>query len=214
MLPTPDSVTVPHIEGENGGDPGCFQGQVGLALMNVGSRASYFALAIIFLWIGAMKFTDYEAFGIAGFVEQPDHRLVARVARRSRYRPHARGLQNHRGPPSGRARNLPDLVSGRIADERPYLLDYSHLPRDNPQRRRTPRGRFPRDIGNARSVPAQGYRFACDLHLSPRRIVGGARRNSNGLGVGCEIDTLLKIGSVSGSLLKSRASAIERNALR
>jgi uncharacterized membrane protein YkgB len=43
-------------------------GQVGLALMNVGSRASYFALAIIFLWIGAMKFTDYEAFGIAGFV--------------------------------------------------------------------------------------------------------------------------------------------------
>lgn len=43
-------------------------GQAGLALMKLGSRASYFALAIIFLWIGAMKFTDYEASGIAGFV--------------------------------------------------------------------------------------------------------------------------------------------------
>ena len=43
-------------------------GQAGITLMNIGSRASYFALAIVFLWIGAMKFTDYEASGIAGFV--------------------------------------------------------------------------------------------------------------------------------------------------
>jgi reactive chlorine resistance protein C len=43
-------------------------GQAGLTLMNIGSRGSYFALAIIFLWIGVMKFTDYEASGIAGFV--------------------------------------------------------------------------------------------------------------------------------------------------
>ena len=36
--------------------------------MRIGSRALYFSLAVIFLWIGAMKFTDYEASGIAGFV--------------------------------------------------------------------------------------------------------------------------------------------------
>ncbi len=28
----------------------------------------YFSLAIVFIWIGAMKFTDYEAAGIAGLV--------------------------------------------------------------------------------------------------------------------------------------------------
>ncbi len=37
-------------------------------LTRVSSIALYFALAIVFLWFGAMKFTDYEAGGIAGFV--------------------------------------------------------------------------------------------------------------------------------------------------
>ncbi len=42
--------------------------RTGLKLMTIGSRALYFALAVVFFWIGAMKFTDYEASGIAGFV--------------------------------------------------------------------------------------------------------------------------------------------------
>lgn len=42
--------------------------KTGLALISVGWRALYVALAVIFLWVGAMKFTDYEASGIAGFV--------------------------------------------------------------------------------------------------------------------------------------------------
>lgn len=40
----------------------------GIAVTRFGSNALYFSLAIIFLWIGAMKFTDYEAAGIAGLV--------------------------------------------------------------------------------------------------------------------------------------------------
>ena len=40
----------------------------GFRLMRFGSGTLYFALAVIFIWVGAMKFTDYEAAGIAGFV--------------------------------------------------------------------------------------------------------------------------------------------------
>ncbi len=43
-------------------------GKTGVTVMSIGARALYIALAIIFLWVGAMKFTDYEASGIAGFV--------------------------------------------------------------------------------------------------------------------------------------------------
>ena len=37
-------------------------------LTRVSAMALYCALALVFLWIGAMKFTDYEAAGIAGLV--------------------------------------------------------------------------------------------------------------------------------------------------
>ncbi|MCB1885355.1 MAG: DUF417 family protein [Geminicoccaceae bacterium] len=40
----------------------------GVALARFGSIALYGSLALVFLWFGAMKFTDYEAAGIAGFV--------------------------------------------------------------------------------------------------------------------------------------------------
>ncbi len=43
-------------------------GQSGAAIRDAGIAATYAALAIIFLWIGAMKFTAYEAQGIAPFV--------------------------------------------------------------------------------------------------------------------------------------------------
>lgn len=43
-------------------------GRTGLTLMSIGSSMLYVALAVVFLWIGAMKFTNYEASGIAGFV--------------------------------------------------------------------------------------------------------------------------------------------------
>ncbi len=37
-------------------------------LTRASGMALYYALAIVFFWFGAMKFTDYEAAGIAGFV--------------------------------------------------------------------------------------------------------------------------------------------------
>ncbi len=41
---------------------------LGPRLARFGSLFLYVAMAIIFLWIGGMKFTDYEADGISGFV--------------------------------------------------------------------------------------------------------------------------------------------------
>ncbi len=41
---------------------------LGPQLARFGSLFLYVAMAIIFLWIGGMKFTDYEADGISGFV--------------------------------------------------------------------------------------------------------------------------------------------------
>lgn len=41
---------------------------LGGALIRVGSLGLYISLGIVFLWIGAMKFTDYEASGIAGLI--------------------------------------------------------------------------------------------------------------------------------------------------
>ncbi len=37
-------------------------------LERIGGWAITFALAIIFLWFGLLKFTDYEASGVAGFI--------------------------------------------------------------------------------------------------------------------------------------------------
>lgn len=44
------------------------QADAGTTVGRIGIVASYLALAIIFLWVGAMKFTAYEALGIAPFV--------------------------------------------------------------------------------------------------------------------------------------------------
>ncbi|MBA3517876.1 MAG: DUF417 family protein [Rhizobiales bacterium] len=41
---------------------------LGSRLARFGSLFLYPAMAIIFLWIGSMKFTDYEASGVSGFV--------------------------------------------------------------------------------------------------------------------------------------------------
>ena len=49
------------------------------------------AMVIIFLWFGGMKFTAYEAAGIAPFIEHsPIMRLVARPIRSSRGKLHYR----------------------------------------------------------------------------------------------------------------------------
>lgn len=65
-------------------------GGIGVRLMRIGAIALYYSLAIVFIWIGLMKFTDYEAAGIAGFViNSPDRRLVARAARHRRHVLHA-----------------------------------------------------------------------------------------------------------------------------
>lgn len=42
--------------------------RLGTRLARFGSLLLYPAMAVIFLWIGGMKFTDYEASGISGFV--------------------------------------------------------------------------------------------------------------------------------------------------
>lgn len=41
---------------------------IGRSLIRFGSLGLYLSLAVIFIWIGCMKFTDYEAAGIAGLV--------------------------------------------------------------------------------------------------------------------------------------------------
>ena len=41
---------------------------LGSRLARFGSLFLYVAMAVIFLWFGCMKFTDYEAGGISGFV--------------------------------------------------------------------------------------------------------------------------------------------------
>lgn len=41
---------------------------LGSRLKRFGSLFLFAAMAVIFLWIGGMKFTDYEAAGISGFV--------------------------------------------------------------------------------------------------------------------------------------------------
>lgn len=42
--------------------------RLGIRLARFGSLFLYPAMAVVFLWIGSMKFTDYEASGISGFV--------------------------------------------------------------------------------------------------------------------------------------------------
>ncbi|MCH9806348.1 MAG: YkgB family protein [Alphaproteobacteria bacterium] len=45
-----------------------YYGKADNALANVGGKIALFGLALVFLWIGAMKFTAYEANAIKGLV--------------------------------------------------------------------------------------------------------------------------------------------------
>lgn len=59
------SLEMSRLERDGTGDT---QTRGGVALRNIAVDALYLSLALIFIWIGGMKFTAYEAQGIAPFV--------------------------------------------------------------------------------------------------------------------------------------------------
>lgn len=145
-------------------------GRLNIAENADGSLASVtllrWALVIIFLWFGGMKFTAYEANGIAPFIANGPFmswlHAVFGIQRCELCHRHCRTF-DRRGADHRRLQRFFFCVGG--GDVHGDLCHHPDLLREHARCRRANGGRLPGDLCSARTVPVEGSGAACRLGL-------------------------------------------------
>lgn len=168
-----------------------------LRLERIGAAVIRYGLALIIVWIGALKFAAYEAAAIEGEL------AVAVVAVRRRRCSHGRGRHRRRRDRHRRPDRHPGLRSAPVGPRQSRGdLHVSHHAELHAQH---PRGvaaglRVPVPV-RGRTVPGQGPDPSGRGHLDGRRLAGSSlpeERSASNIGLPTDAVLVLGLGPVAG----------------